>query len=279
MLRKNTNALVGFTLIELLVVVAIIAILAAMLLPALASAQARGQSTTCLSQLRQLAIAVSLYTDDSGDALPYNYGPAEIRNKVAAGKYESWTSSIMTWDLEPDNTNSVLLTRGGIGPYTGNSPRIYRCPTDSTLSDIQSQSGWTARVRSTSMNAMIGNAGDFSRSGENLNNPHYRQFFKLTQIPEPARIFVLIEEHPDSINDGYFLNQFYSGKWMDLPASWHQGGANLTFADGHAERRKWLQQSTKPPSRPFQAHLPISIPAGERADYSWLMARTSIDLD
>ncbi|HWQ90107.1 MAG TPA: prepilin-type N-terminal cleavage/methylation domain-containing protein [Clostridia bacterium] len=266
----------GFTLIELLVAVAIIAILAAMLLPALAGAKARGQGTACLNNLRQLSLAWTMYTDDARDVMPYNLGSSEIRNKVATGVFENWTSSIMSWELDPDNTNTVLLTRGGIGPYAG-SARVYRCPNDSVVSDIQAGQGWSARVRSISMNAMIGDAGEFSRSGANVNNPHYRQFFKLTQIPEPAQIFVFVEEHPDSINDGYFINKFYTARWMDLPASWHQGAANLTFADGHAEARKWRFGSTRPAPRPESAHLPITIPAGEMGDFEWLMDRTSLD--
>ena len=57
------------------------------------------------------------------------------------------------------------------------------------------------------MNAMVGNAGEYLQAGANVNNPDYVQFLKLGQIPQPARIFVLTEEHPDSVNDGYFLNQ------------------------------------------------------------------------
>ena len=268
---------VAFTLLELLVVVAIIGILSALLLPALARTKALGQSVSCLSNLRQLALAGSLYADDAHDALPYNLGSAEIRQKVAQGIFQNWTSSVMSWELEADNTNTTQLTQGGIGPYTSRAAGIYHCPADLVVSDIQARQGWSARVRSYSMNAMVGNAGEFSTSGANVNNPYYRQFFTLTQIPEPSQIFVFIEEHPDSINDGYFINKFYNRQWMDLPASWHGGRANLTFADGHAEARKWRYASTMPPSRPDAAHLPFSVPAAEPGDYDWLMARTSLD--
>jgi prepilin-type processing-associated H-X9-DG protein len=124
---------------------------------------------------------------------------------------------------------------------------------------------------------MIGDAGDFSRNGSNVNNPDYVQFFKSIQVPRPSGIFVFIEEHPDSINDGYFLNQFYSHKWTDLPASYHSGGANLSFADGHLEIHKWLDASTKPAARPLAADLPFPVPPAQLADFNWLMARTSID--
>jgi prepilin-type N-terminal cleavage/methylation domain-containing protein/prepilin-type processing-associated H-X9-DG protein len=273
-LRKQA---IGFTLVELLVVVAILAVLSALLLPALAHAKGKGQATYCLDQLRQLSLAWVLYADDEQQVLPFNLGAAEIHQQAAQGMFRSWTSSVMSWELDADNTNTVRVTEGGIGPYTSREPRLYRCPADRVVSDLQAAQGWPARVRSISMNAMVGDAGEFSRSGANVNNPYYRQFFKLTQIPEPSQIFVFIEEHPDSINDGYFINKFYTKRWMDLPAAWHQGSANLTFADGHAERHKWLCPSTQPPPRPEAAHLPFGLPAGELTDFNWLMARTSLE--
>jgi prepilin-type processing-associated H-X9-DG protein len=129
------------------------------------------------------------------------------------------------------------------------------------------------------MNAMVGDAGQLSTSGANVNNPDYRQFFKVSQVPQPAQIFVFIEEHPDSINDGYFLNHPDDLKWFDLPASYHDGGVNLTFADGHAERHKWRLASTKPPARPGAAHLPLAVTAARQGDLDWLMERTSVDAD
>jgi prepilin-type N-terminal cleavage/methylation domain-containing protein/prepilin-type processing-associated H-X9-DG protein len=272
----------GFTLIELLVVVAVIAILASLLLPALASAKAKGTAVSCLSNERQLMLACLLYAGDSEDAIPYNLGSDEIKATVAQGQFWNWTSPVMSWELDSDNTNTVLTTQGGIGPYTARTAKVYRCPSDRAVSDIQARVGWTGRVRSISMNAMVGNAGQFSVSGKNVNNPDYKQFFKLAQVPQPSQIFVFIEEHPDSINDGYFLNHVDALRWQDLPASYHNGAANLAFADGHLERHKWLLASTKPPPEPDGAHLPYpAAPAQlgyyQRADFNWLMARTTVD--
>jgi prepilin-type N-terminal cleavage/methylation domain-containing protein/prepilin-type processing-associated H-X9-DG protein len=267
----------AFTLLELLVVIAIIALLAGLLLPALSQARARGQSVVCLSHLRQLTLALHLYADDHADALPHNFGVADTRQTIADGTFLNWVNNVMSWELDPDNTNRVWLAQGGLGPYVGDAAaRLYRCPADRVVSELQRRAGWTGRVRSISMNAMIGDAGEFTRNGNNLNNPAYRQFYKLSDIPQHAQVFALIEEHPDSINDGYFLNRLADGEWLDLPASNHGASANVSFADGHVVARRWIHPSTRPPARPDAASLPFPVPPGERSDYEWLMERTTI---
>ncbi len=266
----------GFSLIELLVVIAVIAILAALLLPALQGAKERAAATTSLNNLRQLGIALHIYAGDYDDALPPNMGKDGIRDTVERAEFANWANNVMTWELDPDNTNTTLLRIGGLGPYTSGSDKIFRCPSDTALSDIQRRAGWKERARTVSMNAMLGNAGEFMKGPVNTNNPGYKQFLHLGDVPEPARIFALIEEHPDSINDGYFLNRFYSGRWIDLPASHHMGGANLAYVDGHSEWHRWRSATTRPPPRPDAAQLPMSVPPEERVDLYWLLSQTSV---
>ena len=146
------------------------------------------------------------------------------------------------------------------------------------------------------MNALIGNAGAFSTTGVNVNDPDFRQFFKLTQIPQPADIFVFLDEHPDSIDDGYFVNREgynrgtggydssggSSAEWIDLPASYHNNSATFSFADGHSELHHWSDSTTAVPAAPFAANLPIPIasnPANAAADFDWVMDHMSVPVN
>ena len=265
----------GFTLIELLVVIAIIAILATLAMTGLQGAKQQAQGISCLNNGKQLTLAWLLYVDEHDDYLPYNYGIDDTHATVADGSHRNWVNNVMSWELDSENTNTVLALTGGIGPYLSGNAFPYRCPSDRVVSDLQSEKGWTHRVRSISMNAMLGYAGEYTRYGTNVNIPNYRQYFKFAEIPSPADIFVFIEEHPDSIKDGYFLNRPGNPEWVDLPASYHRKGANLSYADGHVEFRRWRSASTLKPSRPDGSELPFGIENDDRSDFDWLMRRMS----
>ena len=274
--RESPSALTaGFTLIELLVVIAVIAILSAILLPALSAAHQRARGLVCLSNTRQLVFAWALYADDHNDLLPYNLGMTEggSRNNL------NWVNNVMTWDLSSDNTNLATIIGASLGPYLEKVTKVYHCPSDHVLSAAQTGAGWTARIRSYSMNAMVGNAGDFTTNGFNVNNPDYVQFFKSSQILHPSEIFVFLDEHPDSIGDGYFVNRAYQWQWIRLPASYHNGAAAFSFADGHSELHRWLEPSTIRPPLPYAADLPISVPSNEWADFQWVISHMSIESD
>jgi len=88
--------------------------------------------------------------------------------------------------------------------------------------------------------------------------------------------FVFVEEHPDSVNDGYFLNRGDEREWVDLPASFHNDSASFAFADGHAEIHKWVESSTLQPSRPDGAPLPLYIRYSDLSDWRWVMERMSV---
>src|SRR5580698_9442110 len=98
----------GFTLIELLVVIAVIAILAAILLPVLGKAKLKAQGIYCLNNLKQLQLAIIMYTSDNQEKFPENPG--------AGTSLQAWVPGVMTWDnpIQPnlENTNIALLTGG-----------------------------------------------------------------------------------------------------------------------------------------------------------------------
>ncbi|MGA3267389.1 MAG: DUF1559 domain-containing protein [Verrucomicrobiota bacterium] len=282
--RSDKAGAVAFTLVEMLVVIAVIAILAALVLPALAAAKARAQTVICLNNTKQLALAAITYASDHDDSLPYN-----LVGQAAATNLQNWAAGVLDWDLTPDNTNVALLIQAALGPYLGKMAAVYHCPADYVLSQTQSLAGWKFRVRSYSMNASVGDAGSVSESGYNINNPGYVQFFKLTTISRPSDIFVFLDEHPDSISDGYFVNQVNEpsyatayrpaapNSWLRLPASYHNGAASFSFADGHAEIHEWLYGSTKLPPVAEAANFPIPIPANQIGDFGWLAQRMSVD--
>jgi type II secretory pathway pseudopilin PulG len=260
----------------MLVVIALISILAALLLPALNKAKARAQAIACLNNTRQLGYAWILYANDNQDRLAYNLGSTS-RQVAALRTNLNWVNNIMSWELDSDNTNTATITEAALGQYANRSTSIYRCPSDFTLSSIQKKAGWKARVRSYSMNMMVGDAGELTRSGYNLNNPGYVQFFKMNMLPRPAEIFVFLDEHPDSINDGYFLNRPADRAWTDLPGSYHEGGAALSFGDGHSQLKKWTTSSTLVAARPDAAELPMSLGKGQYADFRWVLEHMSVD--
>jgi prepilin-type N-terminal cleavage/methylation domain-containing protein/prepilin-type processing-associated H-X9-DG protein len=270
----------GFTLVELLVVMGIIAILAGLLLSALVRSKARAYGIFCLNNTRQLTLAWIIYADDHDGRLAYNLGGDASRKTgktVAPFNNLNWVNGIMDWELSADNTNTALIAEASLGPYANKVVSIYKCPADRVLSEPQRRAGWKQRARSYSMNAMVGDAGEISQLGFNANNPEYVQFFKFSSIPNPARIFVFLDEHPDSINDGYFLNRDYYLEWIDLPASYHNGAGSFSFADGHSEIHRWRYPRTKQPAEPDATTLPLSIPINQSADFYWTLDRMSVE--
>lgn len=267
----------AFTLIELLVVTGIIGILAGMLAVAVAKSKAKTHGILCLNNNRQLHLAWTLYAEDNNDRLVFNLGGDASRKTIAPKSDANWVNNLMTWELDADNTNTVLVSHAALGAYSQRATGIYRCPADRVLSEIQRRAGWTARLRSLSMNAMVGDAGELTKWGVNINNPSYRQFLRMSDFKNPTQIFVFLDEHPDSINDGYFLNKPEDAEWVDLPASYHNGAGSFSFADGHSEVHRWLSASTKRPAKPDGAPLPFAVPSQERTDFDWLIERTSVE--
>jgi prepilin-type N-terminal cleavage/methylation domain-containing protein/prepilin-type processing-associated H-X9-DG protein len=248
----------AFTLIELLMVIGIIAILAALLLPSLGKSKSKAEGVTCANNLQQLSLAWVLYAEENGDLLVNNHGVPETLNKR-----HTWANNVQDWLSSDDNTNLIYLTDSLLGSFANRSTRIYKCPAD------REPAPNGPRIRSMSMNALVGDPGENTNSF----NPLYVQFFKQAEIRNPSAIFVFLDEQADTLNDGFFVNKLENNAWGNVPGSYHNGGVNLTYADGHLESHRWQVPSTVQPVHRERFAAPI--PANPTTDFEWLKLRSS----
>jgi prepilin-type N-terminal cleavage/methylation domain-containing protein/prepilin-type processing-associated H-X9-DG protein len=218
----------GFTLVELLVVIAVIAILAALLLPALGSAKQRAWQAACLNNHKQLALAWSMYKDDNRGLLVID--DPLTGSTLGGTNYPSWVYGDMA--VATDATNASLIQLGLLYNYAGN-PGIYHCQADGT----------TGHLRSYSMQSQL----SFYENGVPVTaDPAYPPVYSENQMrktPTSATL-VFLDESATTINDGYFAANVTGDTWGDAPAAWHSHGCNFSFADGHAEHWHWMDSRT-----------------------------------
>jgi prepilin-type N-terminal cleavage/methylation domain-containing protein/prepilin-type processing-associated H-X9-DG protein len=216
----------AFTLIELLVVIAIVGILSSLLLPALSRAKAKGKETACLSNVRQLQLAWTMYLGDHDNVMPENKMTG-VGVLGCASTTNSWVVGNTQASADPS-----FIRMGSIYSYTPN-PGVYHCPADnSTVFDTS-----TPRTRSYSMDAYLNGGVDVRINGGYLPGVA----IKASDLgPIPSAVFVFLDENAATIEDGVFL--LYPAPadfWQNGPAHRHNQGDNLSFADGHCEHWRW----------------------------------------
>ena len=219
----------AFTLIELLVVIAIIAILAAMLLPALSKAKLKAQGISCMSNGKQLGLAYIMYANDNNDiALP----------GAAYGNVPEWCKGWLG-SAGPEAFDDKYLKESPTYRYLS-SPTVFKCPSD--RSGLSYQGKVQLRNRSYAVNGAMGKS-DFH--GKNV-DPPFDYVTRLSAIkrPGPSDVYILLDEHENSINDSHFYPftnlKAYDRRWLDAPSGRHGNAAGFTFADGHSEIHKWV---------------------------------------
>jgi len=201
----------GFTLIELLVVIAIIALLMAILIPALHRAREHGKRVVCLNNAKQLTLAWIMYADDNdGQICAANIGHSDYGWVAAMDVAESIESQIRAMKM------------GRLHAYCSDL-KLYKCPTG-----IRGEMRTYSIV--SSMNTNVGG----SWKGKVLKNK--------TEILRPGERIVFIDE--GRISNFAFSIYHKEARWRDLPPLRHGNGTNFSFADGHSEYWKWKDPLT-----------------------------------
>jgi prepilin-type processing-associated H-X9-DG protein len=240
----------------------------------------QAQRVVCLNNQKQLTLAWLLYANDNNGTLAINV------NNVENSKATGWVNGIMNWDSaggfgsgNTDNTNRALLANSLFSNYGAKSVAIYKCPGD----HYDAKSLYGPRVRSISMNGQMGSGIVLADAGQaaavnQYGSEKYKVFQKESDInnPSPTMTWVFIDEHADSINDGFFHVDMLSTeyKWSDWPASYHNGAGVLSFADGHSETHKWTDPAIANKAVTYISHSTLSA-TSPYTDLQWLQQRTT----
>lgn len=204
----------AFTLIELLVVIAVIAILLAVLIPALRAAREHGQRAVCLSNLRQLTLAWILYADDNG---------GKICTAWAGNGPAHWVGR--PGENESPQMQLSKVRSGVLFPYVKNT-KLYKCPT-----------GIRGELVTYSIVGSMWGPRDTHHG-----IPEDRIFRNKAEIERPGERFVFLDEGkwPGSPWGVWYDKPM----WWDIPTIRHSKGTNWSYADGHSEYHKWRQKRT-----------------------------------
>ncbi len=234
----------AFTLIELLVVIAVIALLLAVLLPALKEARKRAMGIYCLANLRGLSVAWMLYADENDGKLVSGEVWADYSRVLPFDWVHpviSTSDPLYTAGMSENERELAGIRKGALFPYT-ETEGLYHCPGDRTYRTVtgtlnSSQSPYRSFAVSWPMNAQYGTTADKEKYG----------YKKMGEIVLPSNRLVFLEEEDGSGNWGSWIlpGNPATFEWWDPIAIWHsRSSTDFGFADGHAEKRRWVDRST-----------------------------------
>jgi len=218
----------AFTLIELLVVIAIIAILMAILMPALKRAREQGKRAVCLSNLKQLMLAWSLYADDNDGKIVMGSTHKPFETNTLYGGRPSRPQKCWVYYVDPEASDEERklegIREGGLFKYT-KSEKLYKCPT-----------GIRGEVVTYSIPDVM--------NGHRIDDIQGRGLVvtRRESIKRPGQQFVFLDE--GRISTSSWTIYYSQPQWWDKPPVRHGNGTNFAFADHHAEYWKWMDPRT-----------------------------------
>lgn len=229
----------GFTLIELLVVIAVIALLMALLIPALRSAREQGYRAVCLSNLRQLTLAWVSYTTEHNDQIVTGIAFLEARGR--GNDYADYVGWVGKAFILPENRTALIEhpDKGALWPYLKDVD-IYRCPRG--LADHA-----VTYTTVASMNGPLVEGTHLANGkGLRVGNTVLR-LTRMTDIISPgaSQRAVFMDNGYTPGGEDFRIHYLYP-QWYKAspPPLHHSDGVTLSMADGHAEYWRWKGRET-----------------------------------
>jgi prepilin-type N-terminal cleavage/methylation domain-containing protein/prepilin-type processing-associated H-X9-DG protein len=257
----------AFTLIELLVVIAVIALLVAILLPALRGAREQGKITQCLANQHSLAQATVLYSNDYRDAMVSAWTDSRTRTDSWVDWPRTETGAYLSDSQLASATDAAAHRRGieagVLFSFTGDV-RVYHCPSDNRERRGTNSNGHVAYTTYSRPNGLNGQpAVEVQFGGAKVAR-------RQSDLWRPSDNFASVEESdPRGLNVNAWVMRLDSEQWVDPLTVWHGSLGTIGWADGHAATHSWKDKRTVNMSRD-QA---FNAPASGNVDYRYLRDR------